>query len=182
MEIIKFFLFIVTATIIFFLPQSEILFAVIVLCNIAAILIFKISIIKIIKKLIKILPYIIVTFFINIIISNINEAIWIIVCNITYIYSATSTKTTIANTIKTLCRPLVWFNINTEEIEVMVAISLSIISALKKDLLEIKDIYKYKNLKLNTKNVKHSMSIFLFGIIKRTNQIDEALIAKGKKY
>lgn len=187
MEIIKFFAFIVTATIIFFLPQSEILFAVIVLCNIAAILIFKISIIKIIKKLIKILPYIIVTFFINIIISDVNEAIWIaikffIVCNITYIYSATSTKTTIANTIKTLCRPLVWFNINTEEIEVMVAISLSIISALKKDLLEIKDIYKYKNLKLNTKNVKHSMSIFLFGIIKRTNQIDEALIAKGKKY
>ena len=187
MKLIKFFAFIVTATVIFFLPQSEVLFAIIVLCNIGAIVILKIPIIKIIKKLIKILPYIIVTFFINIIISDINEAIWIsikflIVCNITYMYSATSTKTTIANTIKTLCKPLVLFNVNIEEIEVMVAISLSIIQVLKKDLLEIKDVYKYKNLKLNTKNLKHSMSIFLFGTIKRVNQIDEALIAKGKKY
>ena len=105
-----------------------------------------------------------------------------IVCNITYIYSAISSKTTIASTIKTLCRPLVLFNVNIEEIEIIVAISLSIIQILKKDLLEIKDVYKYKNLKINVKNIKHSMVIFFIGIIKRTNQIDEALIAKGKRY
>ena len=69
-----------------------------------------------------------------------------------------------------------------KEIEIIVAISLSIIQILKKDLLEIKDVYKYKNLKINVKNIKHSMVIFFIGIIKRTNQIDEALIAKGKRY
>ena len=100
----------------------------------------------------------------------------------TYIYSITSTKTTIANTIKMLCRPLVLFNINIEEIEIMVAISLSIIPILKKDLVEIRDVYKYKGIKVNVKNIKNSLSVFFIGIIKRTNQIDEALIARGKKY
>ena len=187
MEILKFFIFIIMVTAIFFLPQSEILLGIIILSNIDAIILLKISIIKEIKQLFKILPYIILTFFINIIISGINEAIWVaikffIVCNITYIYSAISSKTTIASTIKTLCRPLVLFNVNIEEIEIIVAISLSIIQILKKDLLEIKDVYKYKNLKINVKNIKHSMVIFFIGIIKRTNQIDEALIAKGKRY
>ena len=187
MEMIKFLIFIVTTTIIFFLPQSKILFAVIGLCNIGTMILLKIQIIKSIKQLTKILPYIVVTFFINIIISNINDSIWIaikffIVCNITYMYSATTTKTTVASTIKTLCKPLVLFNVNIEEIEVMIEISLSIIPLLKKDLMEIKDVYKYKNIGATPKYIKHSMLILFIGLIKRTNQIDEALIAKGKKY
>ena len=158
MELIKFGIFIIIATIMFFLPKSIILFGTIILCNVAIV-----------------------------IISSISEAIWIaikflIVCNITYIYSITSTKTTIANTIKMLCRPLVLFNINIEEIEIMVAISLSIIPILKKDLVGIRDVYKYKGIKVNVKNIKNSLSVFFIGIIKRTNQIDEALIARGKKY
>ena len=81
-----------------------------------------------------------------------------------------------------LCKPLVLFNINIEEIEIMVAISLSIIPILKKDLVGIKDVYKYKGIKVNVKNIKNGLSVFFIGIIKRTNQIDEALIARRKKY
>ena len=185
MELIKFGIFIIMATVTFFLPKSIILFGTIILCNVAIVIVLKISIVKVTKQLFKILPYVLFTFFINVIISSISEAIWIaikflIVCNITYIYSITSTKTTIANTIKMLCRPLVLFNINIEEIEIMVAISLSIIPILKKDLVGIRD--KYKGIKINVKNIKNSLSVFFIGIIKRTNQIDEALIARGKKY
>ena len=63
----------------------------------------------------------------------------------------------------------------------MVAISLAVIPILKKDLIEIRDVYKYKGIKFNIKNIKNSLLIFFIGIIKRTNQIDEALIARGKK-
>lgn len=186
MELIKFGIFIIMATVMFFLPKSIILFGTIILCNVAIVIVLKIPIVKVTKQLFKILPYVLFTFFINVIISSISEAIWIvikflIVCNITYIYSITSTKTTIANTIKMLCRPLVLFNINIEEIEIMVAISLSIIPILKKDLVVIRDVYKYKGIKVNVKNIKNSLSVFFIGIIKRTNQIDEALIARGKK-
>ena len=80
-----------------------------------------------------------------------------------------------------MCKPLELFNINTEEIEIMVAISLAVIPILKKDLIEIRDVYKYKGIKFNIKNIKNSLLIFFIGIIKRTNQIDEALIARGKK-
>lgn len=187
MELIKFGIFIIMATVTFFLPKSIILFGTIILYNVAIVVVLKIPIVKVTKKLFKILPYVLFTFFINVIISSISEAIWIaikflIVCNITYIYSITSTKTTIANTIKMLCRPLVLFNINIEEIEIMVAISLSIIPILKKDLVGIRDVYKYKGIKVNVKNIKNGLSVFFIGIIKRTNQIDEALIARGKKY
>lgn len=187
MELIKFGIFIIMATVTFFLPKSIILFGTIILCNVAIVIVLKISIVKVTKQLFKILPYVLFTFFINVIISSISEAIWIaikflIVCNITYIYSITSTKTTIANTIKMLCRLLMLFNINIEEIEIMVAISLSIIPILKKDLVGIRDVYKYKGIKVNVKNIKNSLSVFFIGIIKRTNQIDEALIARGKKY
>lgn len=186
MELIKFCFFIIMATVIFVLPKSKILFGIIILCNIGIVIALKISIKKIVKQLLKILPYVLVTFFINIIISNLNEAIWVaikflLVCNITYFYSITNNKTTIANTIKTLCKPLELFNINTEEIEIMVAISLAVIPILKKDLIEIRDVYKYKGIKFNIKNIKNSLLIFFIGIIKRTNQIDEALIARGKK-
>ena len=187
MELIKFGVFFIMATVTFFLPKSIILFGTIILCNVAIVIVLKIPIVKVTKQLFKILPYVLFTFFINVIISSISEAIWIaikflIVCNITCIYSITSTKTTIANTIKMLCRPLVLFNINIEEIEIMVAISLSIIPILKKDLVGIRDVYKYKGIKVNAKNIKNSLSVFFIGIIKRTNQIDEVLIARGKKY
>ena len=183
MELIKFGIFIIMATVTFFLPKSIILFGTIILCNVAIVIVLKIPIVKVTKQLFKILPYVLFTFFINVIISSISEAIWnaikfLIVCNITCIYSIT----TIANTIKMLCRPLVLFNINIEEIEIMIAISLSIIPILKKDLVGIRDVYKYKGIKVNVKNIKNGLSVFFIGIIKRTNQIDEALIARGKKY
>lgn len=83
-----------------------------------------------------------------------------------HIYSAINSKT-IASTIKHYAGHQFLFNVNIEEIEIT-AISLSIIQILK-DLLEIKDAYKYKNLKINVKNIKHSMVIFLLNN-KRTNQ------------
>ena len=77
MELIKFCFFIIMATVIFVLPKSKILFGIIILCNIGIVIALKISIKKIVKQLLKILPYVLVTFFINIIISNLNEAIWV---------------------------------------------------------------------------------------------------------
>ncbi len=50
---------------------------------------------------------------------------------------------------------------------------------LKKDLYEVKDACIAKNISFNIKNIKYILLKFSSSIIKRVNQIEEALIAKG---
>lgn len=88
----------------------------------------------------------------------------------------------IAKTVKLLCTPLKIFKINTEEIEVLVCISLSMIPIMKREYGELKAACKAKDIKMNIKNMKIVVSKLLLSFIKRVNQIDEALIEKGYDY
>lgn len=64
----------------------------------------------------------------------------------------------------------------------MVCISLSMFHILKKDLDEMKEACKNKNISINIKNTKHILGKFFLSIITRVNYIEEALIAKGHNY
>lgn len=88
----------------------------------------------------------------------------------------------LAKTIKLLCSPLKIFNINTEEIEVLVCICLSMIPILKREYLDVKDACRAKNINPNIKNIKIILSKLLMSFIKRVNEIDEALVEKGYDY
>ena len=92
------------------------------------------------------------------------------------------TQANLAKTIRLLCTPLKLFKVNTEEIEVMVCISLSLLPAIRNDLTELKNACKAKNIDINLKNAKYILSKFLLSLIKRVNQIDEAMIEKGCDY
>ncbi len=61
----------------------------------------------------------------------------------------------------------------------MVCISLSMIPVLKKDLSEVKEACKAKNISMNIKNTKIILGKFFISLIKRVNEIEESLIAKG---
>ena len=133
------------------------------------------------------MPFIIFTFIINCLLDDIMNAIWIgikllIVCNMTMIYSNTTTVTGVAETIKELCSPLKLFRINTDEIKIIVCISLTMIPILKKDLSEMKEACRAKGIKINIKNIKTILSKFSLSILIRVNELEEALIAKGQNY
>ena len=85
----------------------------------------------------------------------------------------------IAETIKRICFPLKIFRINTDEIRIMICISLSMIPILKKRLNEMKEACRAKNITLNIKNMKIVLAKFFLLLITRVNQIEESLIAKG---
>lgn len=85
----------------------------------------------------------------------------------------------VAETIKLLCTPLKIFKIDIENIKIMICISLSMISILKRDLYEVKNACKAKNITFNIKNMKYILSKFFLSLITRTNQIEESLISKG---
>ena len=103
----------------------------------------------------------------------------LLVCNATYIYSRTITVAQLAKTVRTICKPLEVFKINTEEIEVLVSITLSMIPVIKKEYREIKEACKAKNINLNMKII---LSKILLSTIKRINEIDESLVEKGYEY
>ena len=96
-NVIKFLIFIIYSTSIFFMPNNVFILSFFIL-NLVILFISKLKPKKILKKSMQILPFIIFTFLINCILDNINNAIWIgiklfIVCNITIIYSETTSIT-----------------------------------------------------------------------------------------
>ena len=180
---IKFLLFVTYATSLFFLPNNKyiIIFAIF---NLFIMLINKLQAKKVMTKSMQVLPFIAFTFIINYMLDNFYNALWIglklfIVCNITIIYSETTNALCIADTIKVICSPLKVFKVNTDDIRVMVCISLSVISILKKDLYELKEACKCKNITLNVKNMKIILAKFFLSLISRVNEIEASLFAKG---
>lgn len=185
-NVIVFLIFIFYATLLFFMPNNIglIVFGII---NLTLMIIIKVNLKKAIINLMKYMPFILITFVFNLILDNCINAIWmaiklILVCNATYIYSKTTTVAQIAKTIRAICKPLEIFKINTEEIEVLVSISLSMIPILKKEYIEIKEACKAKNIKFNLKNMKIILSKILFSTMKRVNEVDESLVEKGYEY
>ena len=127
-DVLKFLIFIIYATTIFFLPNHIYILACFII-NLAIILLCKLSIKKAFFNTLKIVPFVLFTFVINLFLDSFIFALWIgikliIVCNTTFIYSQTTTVANLAKTIRLLCTPLKLFKVNTEEIEVMVCISL----------------------------------------------------------
>ena len=183
-NIITFLLFIIYTTLIFFTPNNYIYICIVTVINIIAMIIIKVNTKKALKNLLNLLPFILVTGIINSILENYIYAIYItvkliLVCNITYTYSRTTTAFSVAKTVKMLCKPLEIFKINTDDIEILVALGITMVPVLKKEFLELKNACLAKNIEWKIKNMKIILFKFLFSIIKRVNEIDEALVQKG---
>lgn len=96
-DITKFLIFILYCTCIFFFPNNEFILYLF-LINVLAIFLLRVDIIKIMKSTLKVFPFIIFTFLINCLLDDYINAIYIgikliIVCNITFIYSNTTSVT-----------------------------------------------------------------------------------------
>lgn len=53
------------------------------------------------------------------------------------------------------------------------------IPIIKKELYEVKDACKAKNISFNLKNIKYILSKFFISLIRKVNQIEEALVSRG---
>jgi len=94
-NIVEFLEFILYSTSVFFFPNNKIIF-IFAIINLIINFISKVSIIKVWKSTLNIFPFIIFTFLINFLLDEFYYAMWIaikliIVCNITIIYSNTTT-------------------------------------------------------------------------------------------
>ena len=185
--VLVFILFLIYATVIFFIKKFEILFLVFIL-NIIFMIIFKINLKNAVKFLIKLLPFIIFTVILNIIFSNFVSAIFIgirliLVCNITYIFSKKMTPKKLQYVIEKILIPLKLFKINTREIGIMVSISFAFIPILQKEIENFKYTLISKGFKFNLKNIikypNYILMPLIISIIKRTSEIEQSMLSRG---
>jgi len=185
-NLIVFLVFLIYTTAIFFIPNTPYLF-IFLFINLFITFLLRVNIKKLLMYILKIFPFILFTFVINCILDNYINATWIgfkliFVCHITYLYSRTIGVAQFADTIKLLCSPLKLFKINTDEIKVLICISLSMIPVLKAEFLELKDSCNAKGIQFTLKNSKIILYKFFISLLGRVNQIDESLNEKGYNF
>lgn len=178
-----FIIFILYASFIFFI-DTNLLLLVVFLLNLLAMLVLKIKVGDAVQNIVKLLPFILLTVIVNCLLSNYEYAILvaiklILVCNVTYIYSKTTTVREIARTIKNLCMPLKLIKVNPDDIELLVCISLSMIPILKREYSQLRDACSAKGIDMNVKNMKVVLTKLMISVMKRVNEIEESMIEKG---
>ncbi len=178
-----FIIFVLYASFIFFI-DTKLLLLVVFLLNLLAMIVLKIKVGEAIQNIVKWLPFILLTVLINCLLSNYEYALLIavkliLVCNATYIYSRTTTVRGIAHTIKSLCMPLKWLNVNPDDIELLVCISLSMLPILKREYFQLREACVAKGMALNIKNSKVVLTKLMISVMKRVNEIEESMIEKG---
>lgn len=183
---IKFVLFLLYATSIFLIPSNIFLICPLII-NMILWVITKSNVKKTIRNLLKIFPFVLLIFFINYWLDSCMNALWmatklLLVCNITFIYSQTTTVAQVAKTVNKMCTPLKLFKINPQVIEVLVAIALSMLPIMRREYIEVKEACKAKNIPINLKNSRIILSRMLTSYLKRVDEIDEALVEKGYDY
>lgn len=78
-----------------------------------------------------------------------------------------------------MCTPLKIFKIDIKEIGLLVSISLSILPILKKEIYEVRDACKAKNIPFNIKNSKYILSKYFISLLRKVNEMEESLISRG---
>lgn len=182
-DLIYFILFLIYSTVVFFFPNN-VMILVFVAINLVLFVIMRRFGKSILRRTFGLIPFVLFTFVFNCFFDTFSNAVWIgfkliIVCNITMIYSCTTSVAGVANTIKLIFNPLSFLGIDNEQIRILVCISLSMIPIFKRDLCELRDACISKGVRLNVSNVKFVVSKFFLSILQRVNKIERALYAKG---
>lgn len=182
-NLLKFILFILLTICIFFIKNYLLLLLLFVM-NLLIIIKNKVSFYEYFKNFKILLPFLVFTLVFNIFFMNYKEAILIffriIICYfITYTYYKTTSDLEIAHTIEMFFYPLKLFKINTRNISLIISIALCMIPILKQEINAVQNALKSKGAKLKITNFTLILKPVLISIIKRTGEIEKALISKG---
>ena len=104
---------------------------------------------------------------------------FIIACNSTYIFSKSISVVEISEVIEKLLSPIKLFKINTSSIGLLISMGISFIPILKDEIIELKQILISKGYNMKINNIHLFVRPLIISILKRTNEIEKAIIAKG---
>lgn len=177
-----------TYTIAVFFIRNYIILLAIALLNITLMLLLKVPKLKALKNIYFLSFFIAFTAVINFFVADANTAILIairliLVCNFTYTFTFIFSPMELAKGIEILCFPLKIFGMNPKDISLIINIALTFIPILSNEFTQIRYALKAKGVNLTginkMKSIKYIMKPLLYGIFKRTNDLEYALKSKG---
>lgn len=181
-------LILLTYTIAVFFIENYIALSIIAILNIMLMILFKVPKLKALKNIYFLSFFIIFTAIINFLVSDINTAILIavrliLVCNFTYTFRTIFSPMELAKAIEILLFPLKIFGINPKDISLIINIALTFIPILSNEFTQIKYALKSRGIEMSginkIKSIKYMMKPLLYGILRRTNEVEYALKSKG---
>lgn len=182
-DLLKFLCFILYTTGIFFLPNTYFI-AVFGSFPIILLILQKVTIKELFTKFFNFFPFLFITFCFNCFLDNIKNAIFLeikllLVLLATFSYAKSTSLSQMATTIGLIAKPLKIFKIDVKEIEIMLYLTFSMLFVLKAVLREITYACKAKNIPMNLSYFPTIFSAFFISLMRRMNQIEDALIEKG---
>lgn len=182
-NVIKFVIFLFFTILIFIINDFCIL-GIVFCANIIIARLLKIELKGIFYNIKLLLPFILFTVILNVIFDSLVFGILIgmriIICyNITYIFSKTITIFELSEIIQKLCYPLKLFKVNTKNIGIMVAVSLCMVPILKNEFFTLTQSMKSKGKPMKLSSIIIIMKPMLISVLKKTSQMEKALMAKA---
>lgn len=182
-NLVKVFLLAFYAVAVFFV-SAPLAIAALALFNIAVMAAARVPPKKALLYIKGVSPFIILAALINLFAGTWQESVLvaarlILVCNVTQSFRFFVNSMQLADAIETFCRPLKIFKVEPRDVGLMVCICVAFIPVLQREFFQIKCGLQAKGMPLKPRNVKYILKPFMFGIFKRTDEISNALRAKG---
>ena len=178
-KVLKLLTFLTYTIVVFFIDNYYILGACILL-NMLIIGILKISFKKILKNLLFLSGFILITVLTNLVLGTIREAILvgirlIVVCNITNVFKYILSPMELTEAIKLLFYPIKIFGSNPEDVGIIVCMCITFIPILSNELTQIRYALSAKGVRSS----KYVFKPFIYNVLKRTSEVSNSLKAKG---
>lgn len=180
-KLLEFIIFISYTILIFNLRKG---LMIIFIANMIFMVVLKINLKKALYNILDFGFIILITTIINSLIINLSVGLiigirLIFVCNTTYIFSRNFTYMDLANVVEKIFVFMKLFNVEPKSIGLIVCIAVAFIPILNHELRGILDALKTKGYEIKITKLNVILQPFFTSILKKVDQIEEAMLAKG---
>ncbi len=181
---IEFLGFLCFVTMVFILPSTWLVISGAIILIIIYSLIRRINLYRVLNSIVKISPFMLLTFVFNVWLADFEVAVFIslkllLVCYTTFAYAQTLSVLSFARTIAKILSPLRAVNLDANEITLIIALALSLIPIIRKELMEVKCAIRAKGMTINLSTARIVVIYALTRSFRRIDELDMALRAKG---
>lgn len=167
-----------------FLIDNYVFFIGVLLVNMLIIISFRLNFRKVFNNFIGISFFSLFTFAVNLIVLTPFEAFIIavkllLVCNVTYIFSKIFTPFKMIEALEKLLYPVQAVGVQSRDIGILICIAISFIPIFKEEMIQVLYAMKAKSIRVGVKNFYLILSPMIGTSIKKTNDVELALKAKG---
>ena len=182
-------IFLITYTVAIFLIKNPLILAGVFLFNLAFIVVLKTNVKQMLGTMLRISVFILITFVINILLTDIKTAVMVflkIILSFSFVYSYRKiiSPMQLATAVETIFKPLKLFRVKTSDISLIVNMSVTFVPILAREFEQIMTSLKSRCIQVygitkTHKKLQYMFMPWLYNIFERTNSLELALKSRG---